>query len=282
MPRGPRKHLKRLNAPSHWMLDKMTGTWAPRPSSGPHKLRECLPLIIFLRNRLKYALNKREVVSIVQQRLIKVDGKVRTDANFPAGYMVLPRSFNLSMTNFCLVPLIGDVISIEKTGEHFRLVYDVKGRFTIHRITDEEAKFKLCKVRKVQLGAKGIPYVVTHDGRTIRYPDPLIKANDTVKVDLETGKIVDFVKFDTGNMCAITGGRNMGRMGVIVHRERHLGGFDIVHVKDALDHTFATRLSNVFVIGKGNKAWVSLPKQKGVKLTILEERDRRIAAASKK
>ncbi|KAI3633476.1 hypothetical protein MIR68_008423 [Amoeboaphelidium protococcarum] len=262
MPRGPRKHLKRLNAPSHWMLDKMTGTWAPRPSSGPHKLRECLPLIIFLRNRLKYALNKREVVSIVQQRLIKVDGKVRTDANFPAGYM--------------------DVISIEKTGEHFRLVYDVKGRFTIHRITDEEAKFKLCKVRKVQLGAKGIPYVVTHDGRTIRYPDPLIKANDTVKVDLETGKIVDFVKFDTGNMCAITGGRNMGRMGVIVHRERHLGGFDIVHVKDALDHTFATRLSNVFVIGKGNKAWVSLPKQKGVKLTILEERDRRIAAASKK
>ncbi|KAI3638424.1 hypothetical protein MIR68_003553 [Amoeboaphelidium protococcarum] len=262
MPRGPRKHLKRLNAPSHWMLDKMTGTWAPRPSSGPHKLRECLPLIIFLRNRLKYALNKREVVSIVQQRLIKVDGKVRTDANFPAGYM--------------------DVISIEKTGEHFRLVYDVKGRFTIHRITDEEAKFKLCKVRKVQLGAKGIPYVVTHDGRTIRYPDPLIKANDTVKVDLETGKIVDFVKFDTGNMCAITGGRNMGRMGVIVHRERHLGGFDIVHIKDALDHTFATRLSNVFVIGKGNKAWVSLPKQKGVKLTILEERDRRIAAASKK
>lgn len=33
-----------------------------------------------------------------------------------------------------------DVISIQKTGEHFRLIYDVKGRFTIHRITPEEAK----------------------------------------------------------------------------------------------------------------------------------------------
>jgi len=32
------------------------------------------------------------------------------------------------------------VISIQKTGEHFRLIYDVKGRFTIHRITPEEAK----------------------------------------------------------------------------------------------------------------------------------------------
>merc|ERR1711924_457786 len=29
MSRGPKKHLKRLNAPKHWMLDKMGGVWAP-------------------------------------------------------------------------------------------------------------------------------------------------------------------------------------------------------------------------------------------------------------
>jgi len=33
-----------------------------------------------------------------------------------------------------------DVVTIEKTGEYFRLIYDVKGRFAIHRITAEEAK----------------------------------------------------------------------------------------------------------------------------------------------
>src|SRR5882762_10011976 len=76
-----------------------------------------------------------------------------------------------------------DVISIEKSGEHFRLLYDVKGRFTIHRITPEEATYKLLKVRKMALGPKGVPYVVTHDGRTIRYPDPAIRVNDTVKYD---------------------------------------------------------------------------------------------------
>ena len=32
-----------------------------------------------------------------------------------------------------------DVITIDKTGENFRLIYDVKGRFTVHRITKEEA-----------------------------------------------------------------------------------------------------------------------------------------------
>lgn len=54
------------------------------------------------------------------QRLVKVDNKVRTDGTYPSGFM--------------------DVIAIEKTGENFRLVYDVKGRFAVHRITDDEAK----------------------------------------------------------------------------------------------------------------------------------------------
>lgn len=43
------------------------------------------------------------------------------------------------------------------------------------------------------------------------------------------------------------------------------GSFDIVHVKDAVGHTFATRMTNVFVIGKGDKPLISLPKGKGVR-----------------
>lgn len=255
MARGPKRHLKRLNAPRHWMLDKLGGVWAPRPSTGPHKLRECMPLIILLRNRLKYALNTKEVKYILMQRLIKVDGKARTDKTYPSGFM--------------------DVISIEKTNENFRLLYDVRGRFAIHRVQPEEAKFKLCRVKALEMGAKKVPYVVTHDGRTIRYPDPLIAVNDTIKLDLETGKITDFVKFTSGNLAMINGGKNTGRVGVIVSRERHQGSFDIVHLKDSQGHTFATRLGNVFVIGEGNTPLVSLPKRKGIKMSIIEEREKR-------
>jgi small subunit ribosomal protein S4e len=103
----------------------------------------------------------------------------------------------------------------------------------------------------------------------IRYPDPVIKVNDTVKIDLATGKITDYIKFDTGTIAMVTGGRNMGRVGVITHRERHDGGFAIVHIKDAIDNSFATRESNVFVIGQ-EKPWISLPKGKGVKVSLLD------------
>ena len=50
-------------------------------------MRECLPLSIILRNRLKYSLTRRETNAIVMRKKIKVDGKTRTDLNYPAGFM---------------------------------------------------------------------------------------------------------------------------------------------------------------------------------------------------
>jgi small subunit ribosomal protein S4e len=128
------------------------------------------------------------------------------------------------------------------------------------------------------LAKKRIPYVVTHDGRTIRYPDPLIESNDTVKVDIESGKITDFIKFDAGNVVMVTKGRSTGRVGTIVSVEKHPGSFDIVTIKDAKGSVFATRLQNVFVIGKGKTPWVSLPPGNGIKLSILDEKNSRSEA----
>ena len=82
------------------------------------QLYHLLPNVIYcllVRMHCRYALTGKEVVSILMQRLVKVDGKVRTDCTYPAGFM--------------------DVIEIDRTDEHFRLIYDTKGRFVTHRIT---------------------------------------------------------------------------------------------------------------------------------------------------
>lgn len=277
MARGPKKHLKRLNAPKHWMLSKMGGTWAPRPSTGPHKMRECLPMCLILKNRLKYALTRKETQTIVMRRLVEVDGKVRTDINYPAGFM--------------------DVVSIAKTDEQYRLLYDNKGRFVLHRVKNpEEAKFKLCRVKALSKANKAtsgqnpftngqagaIPYVITHDGRTIRYPDPLAKPSDTVKVDIATNKITGIIKFDVGNTAMITGGANKGRVGVITSKEKHPGSFDIIHLQDRRGNKMSTRSGNVFCIGEGVKPWVSLPRAKGIKYSVIEEREMQLKAAAEK
>jgi len=80
-----------------------------------------------------------------------------------------------------------DVISIEKTNENFRVLYDVKGRFVLKSLNNDEAKFKLCRVKRKEVGPNKTPYIVTHDGRTIRFPNPEIEVNDTIKLDIATG-----------------------------------------------------------------------------------------------
>jgi len=252
MPRGPKKHLKRLAAPKHWMLDKMGGIFAPRPAAGPHKMRECIPLVLLIRNRLKYALNYKEVNMILLQRFVKVDGKVRTDMKFPCGFM--------------------DVITIEETQDAFRLLYNTKGRFSLLRISEAETKYKLCKVTRAQMGPGGIPYIVTHDGRTIRYAHPDIKVNDTVRLNIENGKIDKHVKFHVGNVCMITSGKNVGRVGIVKNLEKHLGADTIAYVEDLAGRPFATLAKNLFVIGEGNKPMVTLPKGGGVKLSVIEQK----------
>lgn len=180
---GPKKHLKYVAATNHWVLNKLTGVFALYPSTSPHKLRKRLPPIIFLR----YALIGDEVKICIWQ-FIKTDGKVRTDVTYPASFV--------------------DVINIDKTRENVYLIYDTKGHFAIHYIIPEE--YKLCKMRKIFVGPKGISHLVTHNTCTIHYPDSLIKVSETIQIELETGKITVFIKFDTGNLCMVTGGANLG------------------------------------------------------------------------
>ena len=93
------------------MLDKLKGKYATHTSTGPHRRLESIPLTVLLQNRLKYALNGQEVKAIVvdKEGMIKVDHKIRRDPRYPLGVM--------------------DVVSMEKSGDHFRILLDTKGRY---------------------------------------------------------------------------------------------------------------------------------------------------------
>ncbi|KAK2508052.1 hypothetical protein MC885_020934 [Smutsia gigantea] len=91
------------------------------------------------------------------------------------------------------------VISIGKNREDFHLTYDSKSRFAAHHSTPEEAKYKLCKVRKISVGTRGTPHLVTHGAHPKHYTDPFTKENDTIQTGLETSEITSVIKFDPGN-----------------------------------------------------------------------------------
>ncbi|KAJ0084199.1 hypothetical protein Patl1_30005 [Pistacia atlantica] len=91
---------------------------AYKPSSGPHKSRECLPLILILRND---------------------ETRQQKPANSNTVHV-------LTETN---------VVSIPKTNENFSLLYDTKGCFHLHSVRDNEAKVDLERVARDTHGYVG-------------------------------------------------------------------------------------------------------------------------------
>lgn len=239
-------------------MNKMGGVFAVRPGQGPHKLRESIPLQVVLRDKLRFALTGREADVILHQKegLVRVNGKIRRDPKFPVGLM--------------------DVIDLPKAGIAYRVLYDSKGRFVFVKLPKGESAFKLCRVQNKQVGPNKIPYIVTNDGRTLRFVDSHVKLNDSLKLDLNTGEVQESFPMASGSLAFVSDGTNRGRVGTIVHISKLDANFDLVTLKDVSGHTFTTRINYVFVIGR-DKSAITLPRGEGIKLTILEEAEKRFA-----
>ena len=92
---------------------------------------------------------------------------------------------------------------------------------------------------------------------------------------MTTGEVESLIKFENFATVFIVGGNNIGRVGTMMSVEHHPGSYEIAHVRDSRGNSFATRLSNIFVIGDSKKPLISLPKHKGLRLSLVEERDER-------
>ena len=55
------------------------------------------------------------------------------------------------------------------------------------------------------MGPKRIPFITTADGRTLRYPNPHIKEHDSIKINIETGEIIEYYKYKIGAPVLIVG-----------------------------------------------------------------------------
>ena len=99
--------LKRLPSPKFWPIERKTKKYVIKPKPGPHSLERSLPLGLIIRDILKHAETLKEAKEILNQEIVKIDGVVRKEHNFPVGLMD--------------VLIIGD--------EHYRILAGKRGLF---------------------------------------------------------------------------------------------------------------------------------------------------------
>lgn len=238
--KGKTGRLKRNPAPRFWPIPRKKFTWVVKPSSGPHSLKNCLPLSLVIRDILKLAKTRKEAKKIITQGKVYVDGKPRRKDNFPVGLM--------------------DVVSIPDIKKFYRIIPSHKGIF-VNPIDAEESKFKLVRVEnKTILKNKNIQFAF-HDGSTIFFksqdaqtlPDVDYKTFDVLKISLPEKKSIEKLKIRKGNFAVIIGGKNIGKNGRIVDIEKtaakkHRNA--LVIIEDDKNNKYQTIMNFIFIVGK--------------------------------
>lgn len=246
---GAHHHLKRLAAPNQWGLEKEGGKYAVRPLPGPHSKELSIPLKYIIARFLKVANTAKEVEYIVKEKMILINGKEVSSTKFPVGLF--------------------DVITAKKSNLHYRLYFGASKKFKLHKISSDEARFRLSKVISKHTDA-GIPLTHTMDGYNFKFSNPAININDTVKIDIATNKIIDNFSLTNGKLAYVYSGSHIGRIATIVRIETDVFGKSTIFLQDANEKMFTTPMSNVMAIGENQSPLVSFDENDGIRLNPYE------------
>jgi small subunit ribosomal protein S4e len=229
--KGPTKHLKRHRSPAFWPIHRKGGTWAVKPSSGPHSQETSIPTTVILRDQLNYAVTAREAKSLIKNGKLLVDGKVRKDDRFPVGLM--------------------DVVTIPDTKENFRVLPDHGGKLKFLSISKEESQFKLCRIIGKTTQNAGKAQLNLHDGSNILVTSEAdqYKVGDVLKVKVPEKEIQDFIEFKEMQQVIITGGRSQGAKGVLITLGPEAGWKKTATIRTPEGDDIRTLAKYLFVVG---------------------------------
>jgi small subunit ribosomal protein S4e len=119
-------HLKRINAPRTWPIQRKTTKFVTKPNPGVHKLDEGMPLGVILREMLKLTSTKRQTKLILNAGNILANNQIRKEFSFSVGIM--------------------DSLSILPLNKHYRILHNKLGKLSLVEISKDEAEEKTYKI----------------------------------------------------------------------------------------------------------------------------------------
>jgi|TARA_B100001971_G_C18201406_1_gene544834 small subunit ribosomal protein S4e len=230
-----KSHLKRLPAPRSWSIQRKGLTYITRPLPGKHSIERGMPLVEFFKVLVEKATTKKEVKKIMYSSKVLVDGAQVKEEKYLVGLM--------------------DVISLEGSKEHYRLLLNSGGELFALAIPAKEASLKPVQIIGKTLLAKGKIQLNMGDGRNLLVDKNAYTVGDTLLLELPKQAIKEHFAYAKGALAYFTGGRFVGKTGTIedIKDNRIICKVD-GNVVETMKH-FA------YIIGKG-KSSISLEEGK--------------------
>jgi small subunit ribosomal protein S4e len=183
-------YLSRAKASRKLPLPRKGTKYLARASS---HLNSGVPVVIAIRDMLKLAKTSKEVKKMINERMIKINGKEVKD---------LKESIKLF-----------NLLTIGKT---YKLTLSNFKKFDFEKVEDKSRIAKV--INKKILGKKKIQLNL-HDGTNI-LTDKLVKINDSIELDLKN-KLIKIIKMEKGNELFIFSGKNAGKTGKLLEIDKN-------------------------------------------------------------
>lgn len=184
-------HLKRQKTPTNWLMHRKGTKYVARPN---FKLKEGIPLLLFLRDMLKIAQNRKEVKrAIYLKQVLLNDNPIKDEKN--------------TITLF-------DKISIVPSKKYYKLNLSEHGKFIFEEVKEEETHHKIAKIidKKISKGKK--IQINLSDGRN--YISAIKCAvNDSIVFNFKDKKITKCLSLKENAKVIVFAGKHSGTRGSI-------------------------------------------------------------------
>lgn len=181
-------HLKRNVMPKIWPMKRKGTKYIVRPK---FNIDRSVPILIVLRDMLKFAETRKEADKILDSGKIKVNEKVIREKKHP-------------ITLF-------DVLTLEN--KHYRMIIENK-KYKFQEISAKESKEKVAKIIGKKILKDKVVQLNLSDGRNFNTKEKL-NTNDSVLVNLSENKITQVIPLKKGAKVIFTKGKYIGQIGVL-------------------------------------------------------------------
>jgi small subunit ribosomal protein S4e len=190
-----KNHLKRLNAPKTWVINRKENKWITKQNPGPHSLKESMPINVILKNLLKYSKTTRETKNILNKKEILINKKAIKDVKYPVGIL--------------------DIIEIPRTKEYFLFLLSKKGKFFLQKIEGKISDIKHLKISGKKVLKKNKLQLNFSNGNNLITDKKDYKVGDSLLININDKKIINHIKLDKGSTVYLIGGKYTGSTGII-------------------------------------------------------------------
>ncbi len=222
-----KRHLKRLNAPKTWHIQRRGITFITRSNPGGMKKELTMPIANILKYELGLVQSIRDTKHLIKTEEIIVNGKRVADYRYPVCFT--------------------DVVTFPKTNSNYRLIIDKDSVLKLIPVSKEEAGLKIVKIigksyvqKKLQLNLL--------DGRNVFFEKQHYKVNDSLILTVPGQLVKEHLKFEKDMLALLYKGKHTGKIGTLLEVKK-----ESVIIKEG-DEVFETKKDYVLIVGKDKPA----------------------------